>query len=136
METGIRARQLIGACLAAALPCLALGGPPANTDMARGEIEGIIQFCIKSDPAHAKDLENEKTLLTSTLSPPGARGTAAYKQGFDLVTDALSKAEKQQVVSSCGSIAAAATPGKKPPERDEHREGAEHRGGAEHRRVR
>ena len=118
METAIRARQLIGACLAAALPCLALAGPPPNTDMARGEIEGIIQFCIKSNPGHAKDLEKEMTSLTSTLSPPGARGTAAYKQGYDLVTDALNKVGKQERVSSCASIAAAAAPGKKPPDRD------------------
>jgi hypothetical protein len=114
METGIRIRTLIGACLAAALPCLALAGPPANSDMARGEIEGIIQFCIKSNPGHAQDLEKEMTLLTSTLSPAGARGTAAYKQGYDLVTDALGKAAKQQIVASCASIAAA---GVAPPRR-------------------
>ena len=108
-------RTLIGACLAAALPCLALAGPPANTDMARGEIEGIIRFCIKSDPGHAKDLEKEMTSLTSTLSPPGARGTAAYQQGYDLVTDALDKAARQQIVTACASIVSAA---KEPRERD------------------
>lgn len=104
MKTATKIRSVIGAGLLAALPSLVLAGPPTNTDMARGEIEGILEFCISADPAHAKDLEKEITALTRTLSPPGARGTAAYRQGYDYVTDALVRLAKGGVVSSCASI--------------------------------
>lgn len=124
MKSGIRIRALVCGCVAVVLPCLALAGPPANTDMARGEIEGIIQFCIESDPGHAQDLEKEMTLLTNTLSPAGTRGTAAYQQGHDLVTDALVKLPKSQAVSSCALITGAA---QEPRKRDDDRRG-DHRG--------
>jgi hypothetical protein len=132
METGIRVRTLIGACLAAALPCLALAGPPANTSMAMGEIEGIMKFCVRAAPEHAKELEQQMSSLTNTLSPSGVRGTAAYQQGYDLVTDALVKVEPERIRLSCTSIVSGKEHGEREEKGEEKGEKAKERPESDH----
>jgi hypothetical protein len=105
MKTGLRIRRVMAAYLLAALPSLALAGTPPNTNMAMGEVEGIIKFCIKTDPRLARDLEKQLTLLSGQLGA-GARASAEYKQGYDLVNDALAKVATQTLVGACGSIVA------------------------------
>ena len=102
MNKGLKTATLIGTCLAALLPCLALADPPSN--MAAGEIEAILKFCAKTDPRLEKDVEVHLTLVTGKL-PPGARGSAEYKQGYDLVSDALAKVAKTTAVSACSTLA-------------------------------
>jgi hypothetical protein len=111
MKTGLRIRSVMGAYLLAALPSLALAATPPNTNMAMGEVEGIIKFCIKADPRLAKELQQQMRLLTGGVSA-AARATAQYKQGYDLVNDALAKVATQTLVAACASIVA---PGKAPP---------------------
>lgn len=120
MSIGLKVRSVVGACLLAALPSLALAETPPNTSMAMGEIEGIIKLCIKSTPEYAKELQQQMTMLTDSLSPPGARGTAGYQQGYDLVTDALGKIAKPQLIADCKSIVVA--PRKEHPEAEHRRE--------------
>ena len=102
MKTGMTIRRVIGAYLLAALPSLALAGTPPNTNMAMGEVEGIIKFCIKTEPRLTKEFEAQLTLLKGQLA--GARGTAGYTQGYDLINDALVKVARPQVVAACASI--------------------------------
>ena len=102
MKTGMTIRGVIGGYLLAALPSLALAGTPPNTNMAMGEVEGIIKFCIKTEPRLTTELEAQLTLLKGQLA--GARGTAGYKQGYDLINDALVKVARPQVVAACASI--------------------------------
>jgi hypothetical protein len=105
MKTGMRIRRVMGAYLLAILPSLALAGTPPNTNMAMGEVEGIIKFCMKTDPRLAKDLEKQLTLLSGQLGP-GVRASAQYKQGYDLINDALTRVATPTLVAACGSIVA------------------------------
>ncbi len=90
----------MGTCVAAALPCLAFADAPSN--MAVGEVEAILQFCARADPR--VDIEKHMTVLTGKVSP-GARSTAEYKQGYDLMSDALAKVGGAQAVAACTPLA-------------------------------
>jgi len=63
--------------------------------VAVGEVDAILKFCAKTDPRLAASAERHLTVLTGVASP-GARGTAQYKQGYDLVSDALAKVSKRR----------------------------------------
>jgi hypothetical protein len=105
MKAAMRIRRVMGAYLLATLPSLALAGTPPNTNMAMGEVEGIIKFCMKTDPRLAKDLEKQLTLLSGQLGP-AVRATAQYKQGYDLINDALTRVATPTLIAACGSIVA------------------------------
>ncbi len=100
MKKGIRFRRLMGTCVAAVLPGLALADAPSN--MAVGEVEAILQFCAKTDPR--VDIEKHLTVLTGKVSP-GARSTTEYKQGYDLMSDVLAKVDRTQAVTACTPLA-------------------------------
>lgn len=114
MNKGLKYPKLIGMCVAALLPCLTLADAPSNA--AAGQVEAILKFCAKSDPQLAKNVEAELTLVTGKLSP-ATRSSAQYRHEYDLVTDALAKVGKTQVVAAC-------TAGLKPLDKDhDHGEG-------------
>jgi hypothetical protein len=95
---GHKIRTLIGACLAAALPGLALASPPSNA--AVGQIDAILNFCAKAVPQLEKSAQTYRTLLTHDASA-GVRTTAAYRQGYDQVNDALAKGNQGQQIAAC-----------------------------------
>jgi hypothetical protein len=97
-----KTHRLIGVCLTAALPCLAVADAPSNG--ALGEVEAIVKFCIKTEPRLAEDAERQLTLLTGKVSA-GARSSAEYKQGYDLVSDALAKVDRPTALAACSSLA-------------------------------
>ena len=101
MSKGLKI-PLIGIWLAALLPCLALADAPSN--VAVGEVDAILKFCAKTDPRLAASAERHLTVLTGVASP-GARGTAQYKQGYDLVSDALAKVSKPTALTACSVLA-------------------------------
>jgi hypothetical protein len=102
MNKGLRIHRLIAACLTAALPCLALADAPSN--VALGEVEGIVKYCVKINPGLAKDAQTQLIVFTGRASP-GARGSAEYKKGYDLVSDALTKVNRQYALAACASLA-------------------------------
>jgi len=89
---------LMGICVGVALPCLASADAPR--DMAVGEVDAILKFCVKSDPRLEESAEKWRKLLRGTGSR-GSESSAAYKQGYDLVTDALQHADKTSVRAAC-----------------------------------
>jgi hypothetical protein len=95
---GRKIRTLIGTCLAAALPGLALASPPSNA--AVGQIDAILNFCAKAVPHLEKSAQVYRTLLTGNAAP-GARGSSAYKQNYDLVSDALAKGNQALEIAAC-----------------------------------
>ena len=95
---GRKIHTMIGTCLAAALPCMALAGP--LSDAAVGQIDAILSFCAKSVPHLEKSAETYRRLLTGNAAP-GARGTSVYKQNYDLVSDALAKGNRAQEIAAC-----------------------------------
>jgi len=102
MNKGLKIPTLIGTWLAALLPCLALADAPSN--VAVGEVDAILKFCAKTDPRLEARVEKYMTLLTGKASP-GARGSAQYKQGYDLVSDALAKVSKPTALAACSALA-------------------------------
>jgi len=102
VNKGLKIPALIGTCLAALLPCLAMADAPS--DVAVGEVDAILKFCVKTDPRLAHDAEMYLKVLTREASP-GARGSAAYQQGYDLVSDALAKVSKQTALAACSTLA-------------------------------
>ena len=105
MNKGLKI-PLIGIWLAALLPCLALADAPSN--VAVGEVDAILKFCAKTDPRLAANAEKQLTVLAGEASP-GARGTAEYKQGYDLVSDALAKVSKPTALAACSALASPAS---------------------------
>jgi len=101
MSKGLKI-PLIGIWLAALLPCLALADAPSN--VAVGEVDAILKFCAKTDPRLAANAEKQLTALAGKASL-GARGTAQYKQGYDLVSDALAKVSKPTALAACSALA-------------------------------
>jgi hypothetical protein len=95
---GRNIRTLIGTCLAAALPGLALASPPSNASV--GQIDAILNFCAKAVPRVEKSAETYRTLLTHDASP-GVRSTAAYRQGCDQVNDALANGNQALELAAC-----------------------------------
>jgi len=99
MNRGLKIPTLM---LAALLPCLALADAPSN--VAVGGVDAILKFCAKTDPRLADKAEKQLTVLAGKASP-GARGTAQYKQGYDLVNDALAKVSKPTALAACSALA-------------------------------
>ena len=96
--------RVTSACLAVALPCLALAGPPSpNTDMAVGEVEEL------------------RKVLTGKLDP-GVRHSSEYQRGFDLISDALARTDKATLDAVCDQLTA-----KKPKPRHGHEDMRERR---------
>jgi hypothetical protein len=98
--------RVTSACLAVALPCLALGGPPSpNTDMAVGEVDAVLTFCARTTPGSEREVEELRTVLTGKLGS-GVRHSTEYQRGFDLISDALAKTDKGTLGTVCGELTA------------------------------
>ena len=95
---GRKIHTLLGTCLAAALPCLALASPPS--DVAVGQLDAILNFCAKAVPRLEKSTKAWRTALTRDASPR-ARTSAAYKQGYQQISDALAKGNQAQQIAAC-----------------------------------
>ena len=95
---GRKIRTLIGTCLAAALPGLALASPPSNA--AVGQIDAILNFCAKAVPRLEKSAQTYRVLLTHDASA-GVRSTAAYRQGYEQVNTALAKGNQALEIAAC-----------------------------------
>jgi hypothetical protein len=115
-KKGLRVRVLIGTAVAALLPCLTQASAPSDT--AIGEIDAILKFCVKTNPWLEENARSWQVVLTGKAAP-GARASAQYKQGYDLVSEALENANRAQVSAAC--IAGLA-----PPESHEARDGHGH----------
>jgi hypothetical protein len=98
---GLKIPTLIGTWLVALLPCLALADTPSNVVV--GEVDAILKFCAKTDPRLERSVERYMTLLNGEASP-GARRSAEYKQGYDLVNDALAKVSKPAARAACSAL--------------------------------
>jgi hypothetical protein len=95
---GRKIHALIGTCLAVALPCLAVASTPS--EVAVGQVDAILNFCAKAVPRLEKNAETYRTLLTHDASA-GVRSSAAYRQGYDQVSDALAKGNQAQEIAAC-----------------------------------
>jgi hypothetical protein len=108
MNKGLKIYTRVVGALAVLLPCLVVADVPNN--MALGEVDAILKFCGKTDPRFEKDAEATLNLLTGKASPT-ARSSAQYKQGYDLMTEGLQKANKAQVLAACAQGLAPRTHG-------------------------
>jgi hypothetical protein len=100
MKIRLKTHGVIGACLLAGMPYVALADGPSNT--AVGELDAILKFCAKTNPHLTADIESQLNRLTGAA--PGARGTKEYKQGYDLVSDALANTDRESVASACSAL--------------------------------
>lgn len=101
-EKGLKLRNLIGGflALAAALPGAASANPLPN--MAVGEIDAIVTFCSGIDPRLEDQAERVRSALGGQLQP-GARSSAEFRQGYELVSAALAQVDRRQALAACGS---------------------------------
>jgi hypothetical protein len=95
---GRKIHTLLGSCLAAALPCLALASPPS--DVAMGQIDAILNFCVKAVPRLEDGARAYRRLLTGNAAS-GVHSSNAYKQGYDQVSEALAKGNQAQEIAAC-----------------------------------
>jgi hypothetical protein len=95
---GLKTPILIGTCLAALLPCLAMADAPS--DAAVGQIDAILKFCVKTDPGLDKAAVTERALLIGNASP-GALGSAAYIESYERTNQALAKVSTSQALAAC-----------------------------------
>lgn len=105
-EKGLTWLNLIGGfltlTLALTVPCVASASPPSN--MAVGEIDAIVSFCSRLDPGLESDARQLRGVLLRETDP-GAKNSAEYRQGHDLVSDALAGIEHKQALAACGTLA-------------------------------
>jgi hypothetical protein len=101
MKIGLKNR-LLGACVAAAMPCMALADAPSAASV--GEIDAILKFCAKIEPRLAGDFESHWELITGGAAR-GTRGSKEYKEGYDLVSDALAGAGGKAAAEACATLA-------------------------------
>ena len=99
-KKGLKVQVLISTSLAVLLPCLTQASAPS--DMAVGEIDAILTFCARTDPRLEANAESLKALVTGK-AVAGARASAEYKQGYDLVSDALKNANPAEVSAACSA---------------------------------
>jgi len=69
----------------------------------RWGVDAILKFCAKTDPRLAASAERHLTVLTGVASPE--HGVRQYKQGYDLVSDALAKVSKPTALTACSVLA-------------------------------
>ena len=98
MTRGRKLHMLVGTCLVATLPALALASPPS--DAAVGQIDAILNFCAKSVPSLEKNAGLYRTAWIGNASP-GARNSKAYKDAYDQVSEALEKGNHGQEIAAC-----------------------------------
>ncbi|HSS24426.1 MAG TPA: hypothetical protein VLL82_08485 [Mycobacterium sp.] len=98
IKKGRKLHTLVCTCLTAALPALALADPPS--DAAVGQIDGILNFCVKSVPSLEKNARLYQTAWVGNASP-GARNSKAYKDAYDQVSDALENGNHGQEIAAC-----------------------------------
>lgn len=98
---GQRVRRWAGGALVVALPLVAAGAAPSN--VALGEIDAIVTFCTRLDPKLAADGDDLRSTIERDAAS-GARGSKEYRQGYDLVTDALKTVDRGQALSACGAL--------------------------------
>jgi len=97
-HNGRKIHTLIGTCLAAALPCLAIASPPS--DVAVGQLDAILNFCARAEPRLAESTEAWRKALTREASR-AARSSTAYKQGYQEISDALARGNQAQEIATC-----------------------------------
>jgi hypothetical protein len=95
---GRKLHAVVGTCLVAALPALALASPPS--DAAVGQIDAILNFCAKSVPSLQKNAGLYREAWIGNASP-GARNSKAYKDAYDQVSDALEKGNRGEEIKAC-----------------------------------
>jgi hypothetical protein len=72
--------------------------------MAVGEVDAIVKYCGRLDPK--LEDSGEKLLKAITAQGgAGARNSAEYRQGYDLVSDALAKVDPKQGLAACRNLA-------------------------------
>ena len=90
--------SLVSSCVVAALPAVALASPPS--DAAVGQIDAILNFCVKSVPSLERSAGLYRTAWIGNASP-GARNSKAYKDAYDQVSEALEKGNHGQEIAAC-----------------------------------
>ena len=93
------------ACLGAAimLPQLALAELPLPNELF-GTLEGQLDFCSKVNPQSAARYQEPKKILVRGASEKEvaeARASKEYKEGYDSVTEDLSKQPKGEAAKMC-----------------------------------
>jgi hypothetical protein len=91
---------LVYTCLTAALPVLALANPPS--DAAVGQIDAILNFCVKSVPGLEKNARLYQTAWLGNASA-GARNSKAYQDAYAQVSEALEKGDHGQEITACNA---------------------------------
>ena len=97
-KKGRKLSTLIGITLAAGLPWAAFASPPSDASV--GQIDAILNFCVKAVPSLDDGANALRKQLTSNAAP-GARSSSAYKEGYEQVTEALAKGNHGQETAAC-----------------------------------
>jgi hypothetical protein len=98
IKKGRKLHTLVYTCLTTALPALALANPPS--DAAVGQIDAILNFCVKSVPSLEKNARLYQTAWVGNASP-GAHNSKAYKDAYAQVSEALDKGDHGQETAAC-----------------------------------
>jgi hypothetical protein len=71
-----------------------------------GKLEGILDFCAKTDPQAAPKYQERKRLIADSASEKEiaeARNAQDYKDGYQGISDVLVKVSNEKAVKACSA---------------------------------
>ena len=90
--------NVLGGTLAVLVPCFAAASPPS--DAAVGQIDAILDFCVKTVPRLSADAHTYRVLFSGSGST-GSRSAPAYHQAYQQVSAALARGNVGQETAAC-----------------------------------
>ncbi len=98
MDNKRKFHTVLGGTLVAMLPCFAAASPPS--DAAVGQIDAILDFCVKAVPRLSSDAHTYRALFAGNGSS-GSRSSKAYHEGYEQVSLALAKGNVAKETAAC-----------------------------------
>jgi hypothetical protein len=104
----MRVHRVLCLGLAMAVPQLALAELSVS-NAGLGQVEGILHFCAKADPASIKSDAAQSKLLTGKASPKeltDARSSSEYLEAYSAINAELEAVEKARAAQVCADLVA------------------------------
>jgi hypothetical protein len=92
--------NVLGGTLLALLPGLGSASPPS--DAAVGQIDAILDYCVKEEPRLSAGAHTDRALFTGH-GAEAKRSSHEYHQAYEQVSTALAKGNRTREIAACAT---------------------------------